>query len=154
MRIHGSMGNGWSECTDLHTSMTGSEAPALTRLYNRNVYEVTSSHSFGYKGPRLWNLLDPRFKEVNSGLTDFKVTMRTWQGGDCECNTYFLYLVHSTQVWSFYDIQCIDVIVYIIVHPRHLSIVHASSHLIPTQHCRQIVLHKPTLNKTLFHSIF
>ena len=33
------------------------------------------------------------------------------------------------------------VIVYIIVHPRYLSIiVHESFHLIHTQHCRQIVL--------------
>ena len=33
-------------------------------------------HSSSYEGSRLWNLLEPRFKEINS-VNNFKVAMRT-----------------------------------------------------------------------------
>ncbi len=52
-------------------------------------------HSFRYEGARLWNLLDPRFKEANN-VNDFKVAMRTWQGGDCKCNVCLLCLLQSS----------------------------------------------------------
>ncbi len=45
--------------------------------FNHGIY------SFRYQGARLWNSLNPHFKEVDS-LSDFKVSLRKWQGGDCE----------------------------------------------------------------------
>ncbi len=49
-------------------------------------------HSFRYEGAKLLNLLDPRFNEVNS-VTEFKVAIRTWHGGDCDVTHFFLCLL-------------------------------------------------------------
>ncbi len=52
--------------------------------FNHRIY------SFRYERARLWNWLDPHFKAVDS-LSNFKVSLRKWQGGggDCKCNVCF-----------------------------------------------------------------
>ena len=81
-------------------------------------------------------MLDPRFNEINS-VNDFKVAMRTWQGDDCECNSMFFMFAAEQLIFL---ILYRYVIVYIIVHPRHLSIVRASFHRVLNQMVLQIVL--------------
>ena len=51
--------------------------------FNHGIY------SFRYEGARLWNSLDPHFKDVDS-LSNFKVSLRKLQGGDCMFLCVFL----------------------------------------------------------------
>ena len=67
----------------------------------------------------MWNLLDPRFQEVNS-LTDFKVAMRTWTVNVTRC----LCLLSMI----FFMILYRYVFAYITVHlSTYQFVVHASS---------------------------
>ncbi len=82
-------------------------------------------------------MLDPRFKEVNS-VNDFKVVMRTWQGGECNVCLYVCCRAASNVMIS-YVISSICHCIYHFSSSLPFNRSSIFSHLF-ISHCRQVVL--------------
>ncbi len=95
-------------------------------------------------------------------MTDFKVAMTTWQGGDCECNIcFFMFAAEQlNNVMIFYYIVSICHCIYHCASSSHIN----RSCIFPSLSYSTLsangtvtvlmflLLHKPTLNKVLFYS--